>query len=281
MKPLMKSSIAMLPAAICVLLLLDLSADDGRADPKQDAKAAAKQAQVDAQKAAEQAQRDAQAEQFAQQMRPNLLTELSFVRQMCDLKPAQRPKIKAAAEAGLKLAAKQYTERNFRRRGAVIGAFVGNMPDAADPRQTIYDALIKEMRDTLTPEQMAHYTDEHAKREANRKRAAVLSMVAQLDSALLLTGEQREEITAEISRKWQPKWENWLRMQSSNQYFPPGIEPLIAPKLNEDQRAVWRTFQKAEFGWFPGVVGFHARDSTDDNWWNGEPEKPDADVKKK
>jgi hypothetical protein len=279
MKPSMKRSMTILPATICILLLLDLSADCGRADPKQDAKAAAKQAQVDAQKAAKQAQVEAQAEQFVQQMRPTLLAELSFVRQMCDLKPAQRPKIKAAGEAGLKLAAKQYAEGNFRHQGAFV-AF-RNMPVAADPRQTIYKALTKAMEETLTTVQMARYSDEHARREANRKRAAILCLVAQLDSALLLTSEQRDDITEEISCKWQPKWENWLRMQNNGQYFPPGIEPLLLPHLNEDQRAVWRTFQKVEFGWFPGAVGFQARDSTDDDWWNGEPAKPDADVKKK
>ena len=40
--------------------------------------------------------------QFTQQYQPVLMTELNFIRQMCDLKPEQRPKIKAVGEASVK-----------------------------------------------------------------------------------------------------------------------------------------------------------------------------------
>ena len=66
---------------------------------------------------------DAQAEaqvkqwipQFTEQYRPILAAELNFIRQMCDLAPEQRPKIKAAGEAGVKEAARRMAELQGRQ----------------------------------------------------------------------------------------------------------------------------------------------------------------------
>ena len=119
------------------------------------------------------AQIDAQVQQwlvqFTQQYRPMLNPELNFIRQMCDLAPEQRPKIKAAGEAGVKEAALKMAEmQGGRMRGGAVRSNV-----TPDPRQIIREALAKALQETLTPEQMAKYTEEATKRTALRKRAAI------------------------------------------------------------------------------------------------------------
>lgn len=224
------------------------------------------------------AQADAQVQQwipqFTEQFRPILATELNFIRQMCDLTPEQRPKIKSAGEASVKEAAKKMAELQGRQmRG------VQRNNSQPDPRRIIRDALAKVLKDTLTPEQMAKYTEEATKRTALRKRAAILSVVALLDSTLCLTVEQRDKITESISSHWQDKWEQWLMMSAYNgQYFPEVPDQHVVTHLNAEQKSVWSGLQKIDFGFWGG----DGQEQQNDGWWGDEPAKaaaPDAVIR--
>lgn len=220
------------------------------------------------------AQVDAQVQQwipqFTQQYRPMLAPELNFIRQVCDLAPEQRPKIKAAGEAGVKAAVRKMAELQGRQMR-------GNVRDntSPDPRRIIREALAKALQETLTPEQMAKYTEEVTQRTALRKRAAILSVVARLDGTLCLTAEQRDKITASITSGWQDKWEQWLMLSVyGDQYFPMVPDQLVVSHLNAEQKSVWAGLQKVEFGFFSrgGNVG------DNDGWWGDEPANADAPV---
>ena len=224
------------------------------------------------------AQVDAQVQQwipqFTEQYRSILATELNFIRQMCDLTPEQRPKIKSAGEASVKEAAKKMAELQGRQmRG------VQRNNSQPDPRRIIRDALAKVLKDTLTPEQMAKYTEEATKRTALRKRAAILSVVALLDSTLCLTVEQRDKITESISSHWQDKWEQWLMMSAYNgQYFPEVPDQHVVTHLNAEQKSVWSGLQKIDFGFWGG----DGQEQQNDGWWGDEPAKaaaPDAVIR--
>lgn len=205
--------------------------------------------------------------QFTEQYRPILATELNYIRQMCDLTPEQRPKIKAAGEASVKEAAKRMAQLQGRQmRGG--GIAVNNTPP--DPRRIIREALAKVLKETLTPEQMAKYTEEATKRTALRKRAAIVSVVALIDSTMCLTVEQRDKITESISTHWQDKWEQWLMMSAyGGQYFPMVPDEHVVKHLNAEQKSVWSGLQKVDFGFWGG----DGQAQENDGWWGDEPAK--------
>ena len=208
--------------------------------------------------------------QFTQQYRPILATELNFIRQMCDLKPEQRPKVKAAGEAAVTQVVRRMAEQQGRAMQGQGVNFVEREVPPADPRRFILDAVAKALKETLTEEQMAKYTDESAKRTALRKRAAMQTAVALLDDKLCLTGEQRDKITESVSAKWQTEWESWLMLsQYGGQYFPTIPDNLIVPHLNVEQKSVWEGFQKVNFGFWSG----DGQEQQNDGWWGDEPAK--------
>ena len=207
--------------------------------------------------------------QFTQQYRPFLTTELNFIRQMCDLKPEQRPKVKAAGEAAVTQVVRLMAEQQGRAmRG--VNFVERNNAVPPEPSRFILDALVKALKETLTEEQLTKYTDESAKRTAMRKRAAMQCAVALLDAKLCLTVEQRDQITESVSAKWQTEWESWLMLpQYGGQYFPTIPDNLIVPHLNVEQKSVWNGFQKVSFGHWGG----DGQEQQQDGWWGDEPAK--------
>ena len=207
----------------------------------------------------QQEQLDAQAQQYVQMMQPLLWRELDFVRQNCDLAPEQRPKIKAAAETGLKQAARDMIQP--RRGGA-------QTPEAAG--KTIGAEITKALKESLSGEQLARYEAENTKRRAAEKQAAIYSAVATIDGALFLTKEQREKIVTELDSHWRQEWDQWLQMwQYAGQYYPQVPDTYVVPHLNEEQKTVWRGLQKVSFSSWGG--GFMERKAADDEWWEGKP----------
>ena len=205
-------------------------------------------------------------QQFLQQFRPILQSELEFVRKVCDLSVEQRPKIKTAGEDSLKEAATKVADSHQRPRRVVFGDAVVN--NAPNPRKIIHEGLTNALRETLTGEQMEHYTYQATKRAESRKRAAILNMVSRLDGSLSLTPKQRERISQSLSSTWQDRWEEWLKIQNYNSvYFPAVPNSCIVPHLNGDQALVWSGIQKVEFGLNYGWGGQEHTD--DDGWWEG------------
>src|SRR5436190_58471 len=127
--------------------------------------------------AAQEEQLDAQAQQYVQMMQPAMWRELDFVRQTCPLTPAQRPKVKAAGEAGVKQAARDMVRP---RRGGQSQFTAG---------RTIREEIAKVLKTTLTAQQFAAYQAEEAKRRKADKKASITSAVATIDGALFLTQE--------------------------------------------------------------------------------------------
>ena len=238
------------------------------AEPKADKPAEAKKA-ADAREAQIDAQVQQWVAQFTRQYQPILTTELNFIRQVCDLTPEQRPKIKTAGEASLKEAALKMAEL---QGGQMRGVFRAQN-EQPNPQRTIRETIAKVLQETLTPEQMAKYKAEATQRAALRKRAAIRCVVARLDGTLCLTADQRDKITQSITAGWQDKWEQWLALSVyGDQYFPMVPDQHVATHLDADQKSVWSGLQKVEFGYYGGNVIAEA----DDGWWGVEPAKADA-----
>ncbi len=246
-------------------------ADDSKsekAEPKADKPAEPKKA-VDAREAQIDAQVQQWVGQFTQQYRPILTTELNFIRQVCDLAPEQRPKIKTAGEASLKEAALKMAEL---QGGQMRGVFRAQNQQP-DPQRTIRESVAKALQETLTPEQMTKYKAAAAQRASLRKRAAIRCVVARLDGTLCLTADQRDKITQAITAGWQDKWEQWLMLSAyGDQYFPMVPDQHVVTHLDADQKSVWSGLQKVDFGYYFGGGIAEA----DDGWWGVEPAKAEA-----
>jgi hypothetical protein len=212
-------------------------------------------------------QNDAMVQQWAGQFRPALLAELTFIRQTVELSKDQRPKIKAAGEASLVEAAKEFADFQQGRRVVQrrAGAPAATQPD---PQSVIREGLAKSLKETLTAEQFAHFTEEINARNDHRKRAAILCVVSRLDGMLCLTAEQREAISSDLAAEWQERWEHWLSIQNyGDQYFPQVPDKQVDKHLTPDQKAVWNGLQKVDFGFSPNHVAQQVEDA---EWWDGE-----------
>jgi len=214
-------------------------------------------------------QLDAQAMQYVQMMQPIMWRELDFARQVCELPPEARPKVKAAGEAALKQAARDMIQPQRVPRGRT----------PATARQTIASQIAKALEANLAKDQLARYQAEAERRQAADKDAAIKTAVAQVDTALFLNEEQREKIVKALSANWQDGWEQWLMLwQYSGQYYPQIPDQHVTPHLTDEQKTVWRGLQKVNFSSWGGQQG---RQAGDDAWWEGKPQASKAKAKVK
>jgi hypothetical protein len=200
---------------------------------------------------------DARVQQYVQLLQPAMWRELDFVRQVCDLTPEQRPKIKTAADASVKEAAKAM----FQPQGA-------RFPATAS--QKIHDGVYEALKKTLTAEQLKKYSAEDASRTDATKQATIDSTISQFDGALYFNPEQREKIARALDANWQRDWVQWLDMRRyGEQYFPQVPEEHVVPHLTEEQKTVWNGLQRTT------IYGWHndGRRAADDAWWNPQPAK--------
>jgi len=207
------------------------------------------------------AQNDAQLQQYVQLLQPAMWQELNFIRQVCELTPEQRPKIRAAADVAVKEGAKAVLQP---QRANVNGVMVMRSQPTAGT-QAIHDSLHEALKKTLTSEQLEQYEAEDAKRVEATKQSTILGVVAQLDAALYLSKEQRAKIVANLDKNWQREWEQWaIVYQHNGQYVPQVPDQHVAPLLNEEQKLVWSGLQKVSFNSWHN----NGQRQNDDAWWN-------------
>lgn len=207
---------------------------------------------------------DAVAQQYIAQLRPILLAELTFVRQMCELAPEQRPAIRDAGEAALKDAARAMANQQ-QPQVRVFGAST----TSKEPRVIIRRAIEKAVLATLGEVQRTEFLKESERREKFRQRAAIRYVVSRLDSTLFLTEPQRDEIARTLTEKWQDDWDNWLMLPIyGDRYFPSIPDQYVVGPLNPEQVSVWRGLQKISLR---GTSFNNGVAAEDDGWWGGGP----------
>src|SRR5262245_34130292 len=199
---------------------------------------------------------DARVQQYVQLLQPTMWRELDFVRQTCDLTPEQRPKVKAAADAAVKEAARAMLKPQ-------------RQPTTMIATKAVRDGIQDALKQTLSADQLEHFKIEAAAREAATKKAAIQSVVSQIDGMLFLSQDQREKICTALDTNWQPEWEHWLSMrehQFGEQYLPQVPDQQITPHLTAEQQTVWRGLQKISFNSWQN----NGRRQPDDAWWTGK-----------
>jgi hypothetical protein len=200
---------------------------------------------------------DARIQQYVQLLQPTMWRELDFVRLVCDLKPEQRPKVKAAADVAVKEAAKTMLKPQ-------------RQPMTMFATKAVRDGINDSLKQMLTAEQLDHFQAEASSRDAATKKAAIQTLVSQIDGILFLSHEQRENISATLDKNWQPDWEYWLNMrqhQFGEQYLPQVPDQHIVPHLTAEQRVVWTGLQKIMFNAWQNNGRRQADDAA---WWAGK-----------
>jgi len=189
-------------------------------------------------------------QQFLQQFKQLSKTELNFVRAVCQPNAEQSKKIKAASDAGLKVAVKKFAEIQKQMQQ---GIRAGQEPQWPDPRKLMADVLLKSVKETMPADQAQRYEAELEKRAAARKRAALLNLVAKLDKDLVLTGDQRGKLTETLSSNWKDAWCQQLEVfMYGDTYMPLLPDAQVIPVLTDKQKQIWNSIPKQHnqiWGW--------------------------------
>jgi hypothetical protein len=193
---------------------------------------------------------------------------LDFIRQICELPPEQRPKVKEAGDQALLQAARDMVRPQPRIVGGAARIMAAQRPRTqAGAARTIREALAAALKEALPAEQFEKYGRELRLRDAHRKQAALLSAVARLDALLYLTEEQRDKLVQSLDHNWQDDWEQWLQLHNyGGQYFPQIPDQHVLAHLTEEQKSVWRGVQKINVSSW----NHDGRARADDGWWEGK-----------
>ncbi len=189
-------------------------------------------------------------QQFRQQFGPLAKTELNFVRAVCQPNAEQSKKIKAASDVGMKTTVKKFAEVQKKMQQ---GMRAGEQPQWPDPRKLMSEVLLKTVKETMSADQVKRYEAELAKREAARKRAALLNLVAKLDKDLVLTEAQRGKLTEALNSNWKDAWCQQLEVfMYGDSYMPVLPDAQVLPVLTEKQTQIWNGIPKQHnqiWGW--------------------------------
>ena len=193
-------------------------------------------------------------QQFLPQFRRILATELRFVRTVCQTTPEQQKSIQAAGEAVLKSTVKKF---GALQQKAGMGQVQQEWPD---PRKLISDAIAESVKKTLAAEQVERYEAELAKRVAARKRAALVNLVAKVDRELILTAEQRDQLSKALEADWKDAWAGQLEVFLYGEDFLPVVpDAVLLPVLTDKQKAIWKATPRTQHmigGWAGFGMGF-------------------------
>jgi hypothetical protein len=185
-------------------------------------------------------------EQTAEEYRPFVLSELHFLRTVCGLTKEQCKLIAREARALLDETAR--ADGRFKhdkaKKGAPGGASL-SVPDPSDPCGRLERGLMKIVQDRLTPLQSRRYQDELRKRTAHRTAAGIRGLVARLDGVLMLTADQRDQISAALAANWREAWGTFSLLDDGKQ-FPRVPDRFITPLFSPAQKKAWDKMEKLE-----------------------------------
>jgi hypothetical protein len=199
-------------------------------------------------------------QQFGPQYRSLYRSELQFLRLVCQPTKEQNTKIVADGEKAYKALVKTYA-------GFLRDQQQGRWDNGEkhDPRRQIDDALLRSVRTHLPVEQGARYAEEMRERNAASRRVTLSTLVVMVDRVLILSAEQRVQLTEILDQNWNDGWP--LFISRSGFYFPVMPDAKINPILTETQKSVWKGVQKGNihFGlWLNFVAQVQADDDPDD-----------------
>ncbi|SIO58129.1 hypothetical protein SAMN05444166_5572 [Singulisphaera sp. GP187] len=199
-------------------------------------------------------------DQWTRQFRPILRVEYLFMRGICDPSKDTRLPIARAGLQALDEAAKKYVDWQKNQNMVVAGRLV-ERPAIPDTRQFIQEALAAAVKAQLSPSQYERYRAELDARSVEQKRVAILNLVAKLDRVLVLSPEQRDQISESLSSHWEDvSAQGFQSFNLDDQYLPMISDALVANFLNAAQKTIWIGIQKVTFGSNGIGIGMHMQD---------------------
>ena len=162
---------------------------------------------------------------LSNQLRPFYRYELMHVRAACGLSKEQLQKIRPESDAA-------YDEAIASLEAARMASPRSTGDDEPDYHEAIRKAVHSVARRHVSREQWDALQADLRLRAASRKDAAIDLLVAVLDRDLLLTGRQRQEISATVAAHWEERFIDPLEVAFNDQSRCPKIpDELVDPVL--------------------------------------------------
>lgn len=209
-------------------------------------------------------------QQYSRQFQQLFKTELHFIRIVCQPTKQQYEKIAADGEKVKKATIRKFALYQKRMRRGFRAGEQRNGP--GDPRDMLAQELSKLVKTTLSADKAASYQKEIDRRGVARKRVAKLNILAKLDKRLVLTADQRSQLSKILETNWKDSWNNVQMLMYGEQYFPQLPNNKVLPVLNKSQKDVWRGITKQGNIFFGFNIFMVNGIQIDDEVWDDEPE---------
>ncbi len=188
---------------------------------------------------------------FSQQLRPILIGQINLARQACEPTKEQSEKIAKRGKAALQSGVNAILESQKKMQ---LGRWDPSKDKQPDPQKIITQEFLKIAREELPRDKLAALEEAIKRREASRKRAAMLCLVAKMDQDLYLSRDQRDQLLQVLDKHWNADWQTNLQFYLQNQggHYPNLPDKPILDVLEARQKAVWKQVQKADlanWGW--------------------------------
>jgi hypothetical protein len=124
--------------------------------------------------------------------------------------------------------------------------------DYSDPKKSewIVGPMLIRLQQTLanamSPEKRALYLRDIDERVKFRREASREIVVARLDELLILSAQQRQELSDALAANWKSDWDESAAIQGSASMVPNISDDLIAPILTADQITQWKNIYKSD-----------------------------------
>jgi hypothetical protein len=195
-------------------------------------------------------------------LQPILKAELAFAVRVCKLDGDQRKILADAGNESAKKIAKDLGATQQLPRGLVIRGngkliingqvqLAGQAGAGHSARQMLQGALGESIQSEFSKGVAKNYTDELANRTQSSKQMVVDTLLVMLDKRLILTDEQRGDISKSLMEHFDETWSGSLPTLITNQQYLPNIpDACIVPHLRDSQRAVWQSLpnRNVQFG---------------------------------
>jgi len=181
-------------------------------------------------------------------LKPLINLELSFIKRVCDPSDDQMTAMVKEAENVIGVMSDIVGVPGQVRMGGDVGAlFRGPNQEqlVGNPFHRVRTEMAIFVKPILTAEQYDRYFEESKQRDEFEREVAVGIAVELLDSKLVLTSEQRTQLTDKLMQGWKQVDFQWLQSYQNNpQYLPTMPSDLIEPILTSTQKKLWNAVNR-------------------------------------
>lgn len=186
---------------------------------------------------------------YALSLRTPVLVEIGLAKRAAELSEEETKALTEKVQDVLFDVSVEYATRNGKLNA---GSFYPAPYEYSDVSKSewVVGPLMAKVQKTLleemSPPQREKYQTAIDERAKSKREACIAIIIARLDMRLVLAAEQRRKISAEISKIWDPNWEDCAALQSSYHHYsiPKISDEAVVPHLDADQKAIWEAMEK-------------------------------------